>query len=583
MVDDPLAPLDSGFRTRYLDHAELTAQLQRWASAFPELAKLEAIGRTPEGRELWLLTVGPAPERRRPATWIDGNMHASELAGSAVALALAEDALRLHLQPDAPLHGLSEPERAALRDGLVYVLPRMSPDGAEQVLRTGQWVRSVPRDARPGRERPRWIARDLDGDGRALLMRVVDASGEYVESREHPGLMVPRVPSDDGPFYKIYPEGEIERWDGLGVPDPDFLDDNWPDLNRNFPYSWTHEPHQVGAGRFATSEPEARAVVEWIEQHPEVFTWLNLHTFGGVYIRPLGDASDDTMDAQDLAVFRQTQAFTDTHTPYPMVSGGEEFTYEPGKPLRGDLTEYAYHQRGAVAMVCELWDLFKRLDMPRTRKFVDFYNRVERAEMERFGAWNRAHNRGRALQPWVAIQHPQLGAAEVGGLDARWGLWNPPVELLPEICAQQAAAWLRIAALQPRMALGPAQVRSVGGAGDEQVRLVEVEIRNLGYLPTYGLHSAKQLPWNLGLSASVTVEGGLVDPSTPSVQPLGHLEGWGRGLQSGSTAPYYQRSRGSVSTARARWLVRGGHGATIRVEAPRVGELNTTVRWDETP
>src|SRR3954468_614082 len=132
-----------GFRSQYLDYAALTAQLQAWVEAYPSLVRLERLGTTPEDRAQWLLVIGPEPERTRPAVWVDANMHASELAGSNVALALAEDMLRLHLE--GTVHDLPPMVADRLRDVLFYVLPRMSPDGAEKVLTSGHFVRSVPR------------------------------------------------------------------------------------------------------------------------------------------------------------------------------------------------------------------------------------------------------------------------------------------------------------------------------------------------------------------------------------------------------------------------------------------------------
>src|SRR6185436_2659405 len=118
----------NSFRAAYLDYAALTAQLQAWATAYPTLVRLERLGTTPEGRAQWLVVIGPEPERIRPAVWVDGNMHASELAGSNVALALAEDMLRLHLE--GTVHDLPQVIADRLREVLFYVLPRMSPDGA---------------------------------------------------------------------------------------------------------------------------------------------------------------------------------------------------------------------------------------------------------------------------------------------------------------------------------------------------------------------------------------------------------------------------------------------------------------------
>src|SRR5262249_11732693 len=148
--------------------------------------------------------------------------------------------------------------------------------------------------------------------------------------------------------------------DGFTAPAGGFFSDNETDMNRNFPYNWAPEPKQVGAGAFPTSEPESRAVSAFASRHPNVFTWLNLHCFGGCYIRPAGDRTDKQMDQKDLALYLQIGEWTEQITGYPMVSGYEEFTYEPDKPLRGEISAFAYAQRGAVSMVCELWDFWKQ-------------------------------------------------------------------------------------------------------------------------------------------------------------------------------------------------------------------------------
>ena len=132
------------FRSRYLDYDEITAQVRAWTSAHPNLVRLESIGKSAGGRDLWVLTIGPDPDRARPGVWVDGNMHASEVCGSSAALAIAEDAIRLHTHPDEDLHGLPAHVRERLRSVLFYILPRMSPDGAESVLKTGRYVRVEP-------------------------------------------------------------------------------------------------------------------------------------------------------------------------------------------------------------------------------------------------------------------------------------------------------------------------------------------------------------------------------------------------------------------------------------------------------
>ena len=565
-----LDSLSAGFRTRYLRYDALQAQLDAWVSAFPQLARLERIGTTPEGRALHVLVIGVEPERRRPSVWVDGNMHATEVCGSSVALAIAEDVLRIHLGGDA--RGLPAPAAARVREVLFHVLPRLSPDGAEHILTTGAYVRSVNRDARTQQQHPRWIGGDVDGDGLALSMRVRDPAGEFVEAPEHPGLMVPRSLGDEGPFYKLYPEGTIAHFDGAHVPDPYFLSDNEPDLNRNFPHTWMPESIQEGAGRFPLSEPESRAVVEYAVAHPELFAWLNLHTFGGCFIRPLGDQPDAKMDPSDLALYRQLGSWAEELTGYPMVSGFEEFTYEPDKPLRGDLSEWAYTQRGCVAYVVELWDLFAQLGKKKPKRFVDYYTHLTREDLIALARWDAEHNCSRVIRPWTSATHPQLGAVEVGGVDPRVGLSNPPYERLAEVCEKHSAHFLRVAALAPRVQVEQRAVKALGA----DVAHVEVIVRNDGYLPTFVLSSAKALTWNEPLLCEARGDGALVVEGETR-REIGHLDGWGRGLFDGSSALYFQRSRGTSSQRVVRFTTRGKGTLIVRAGSSRTGHVETRI------
>jgi hypothetical protein len=579
MSASDLAKLDAlagGFRGRFLTYDELTRQVRAWADAFPKLCRVTSIGRTPEGRELWLLTLGPDPDRACPSAWVDGNMHASELCGSSVALAIAEDVLRLHLLPDGAASSAASSAVAAarLRGVRFYVLPRMSPDGAEAVLANGRYVRSVPRDDRPARAHAYWRCDDVDGDGLALTMRVRDPGGEMVESPDFPGLLLPRTIDDPPPYYKVYPEGVIENFDGTSVPTPHFLSDNQTDLNRNFPFYWAPDSKQEGAGAFPLSEVESRSVVEFTAQHPEIFLWLNLHTFGGVFIRPLGDKPDSKMNQEDLALYRQLGAWAEELTGYPMVSGCEEFLYEPDTPLHGDLTDFAYHQRGAIAYVVELWDLFKQVGFERKKRFVDNYVQLTPADMHRIAVWDRDKNAGRVVRPWRAFKHPQLGDVEVGGIDPRVGMWNPPPEEMPKICADQAAHYLRAAALAPAVALDAVETTTLS----PDLTRITVTIANHGYLPTYILASAKALTHNEPLWANVRCDGcELADPDLAH-REIGHLDGWGRGLFDGSGALYYTRTRGTTGARTLSWVVRGSGVVSLSAGSCRVGWTTRDIR-----
>lgn len=560
-----------GFRERYLSYAELTAQVQAWAQGMPEVVRLTSLTKTEEGREVWFLEIGREPDRVRPAAWIDGNIHASELCGSSVCLGIVEELLRAYA--GEPLADLPEHVRALLcEDVLVYVLPRMCPDGAERVISRHHFVRSNWRESRPGNHGPYWRHEDVDGDGLSLLMRVPDPTGDFVASAEVPGLMLPRRVEDTGPFYRLYPEGNVEGWDGFTIPKPHFMSDTETDMNRNFPSDWRAEPDQLGAGKYPGSEPESRAVIAFASRHPNIFAWACMHTYGGVFIRPLNGQPDSKMDPFDQAVFRQLEQWGDEIVGYPTVSGFHEFTYEPDKPLYGELANFAYVERGAIGFVCELWDFFKEVGFEVKRPFIKNYEvRNGRADIVKMAEWDREKNAGRMIGAWRPFEHPQLGPVEIGGYDPLIGVWNPPYERLAGVCRDQARFFFRLAALAPRLRIREARTTPLGGGAVEVSAVVE----NWGYLPSYVLGSARGRSFSDPVRARASLSEGLRLVSGDLELELGALMGWGGNDR--STSPMLARSTVEPGRKRVRWVVTGTGQITVRASCARVGAVELAV------
>ena len=77
---------------RYLSYTEVTAHVQDLARRRPDLVRLKSMGKSIEGRDLWVLeitnlTTGKAEEK--PAVYLQGGIHGNEISSVMVPLYVA--------------------------------------------------------------------------------------------------------------------------------------------------------------------------------------------------------------------------------------------------------------------------------------------------------------------------------------------------------------------------------------------------------------------------------------------------------------------------------------------------------------
>ena len=216
----PVPRFDTFYR-----HDELTALLHDYAAAAPGLVQVRSIGKSHEGRDIWLATLtnfSTGDDRDKPAFWADGNIHAAELTASTTVL--------YYLHQLVSRFGDDREITELLDTRAVYLCPRLNPDGAELALADKpRHIRSSTRPW-PYDEEPvdGLTMEDVDGDGRILTMRIPDPHGPYKKHATEPRLMVAREPGEfGGEYYRLMPEGTLTHWDGLTVnvnPDLEGLD-----------------------------------------------------------------------------------------------------------------------------------------------------------------------------------------------------------------------------------------------------------------------------------------------------------------------------------------------------------------------
>ena len=546
---------------RYYTYAHLTELLQNWQTQYPQLISIESIGKTYEGRDIWAATitnVATGHHAIKPATFLDANIHAGEVTGQATVLWFIN-----HLLTD---YGTDESVTDLLDRVTLYAIPGIMLDGIELYLTTPDRLRSSVRfypetDLQDGLQR-----QDLDGDGRILQMRVRDDAGAWEAHPDDDRIMIPRGPDERGGiYYSVYEEGTILNWDGGRI---DVAQDKYGlDLNRNFPRVWGPEWEQHGAGEFPLSEPETRALAEFLFAHPNIGTAQHLHTWSAVILRPSVNQSDADMNQHDLAIYTAIGKLGEEETGYPCISIHDGFSYDKKKSITGSVLDWVYETFGAVAFSTELWSLPRQAGIEITDFISWRKNHSPDAELAMARALDE-HAEGEGIYPWKLFPHPQLGEIEIGGWDYKFAIQNPPGPLLESVTAGNALFVQRMMGVLPQVQIEPLQLEHLDG----DVYKVGAVVKNDGFLATYVSHVGKRngriKPPKLTLTGADVVGG-------KPEQEIDHLEGRAALHRPLDLPP---RS-GNLARGYAEWVVRAEPGAhiTVTVTSSKAGAAAASV------
>lgn len=551
---------------RYYTYDELTAYLEAVAEEYPQLARLESIGKSFEGRDIWVMTLTNAstgPDLEKPAYWIDANIHAGEVTGGATAL--------FTLQHLTTRYG-QDPQVTRLLDrSAFYICPRVSPDGVEQYLTTPYQARSSVRPYPFEDEREGLYLEDVDGDGRILQMRVKDPKGAWKVSDKDPRLMRSReVGEEGGTYYHLYPEGLIRGWDGYTVkaaPPRHGLD-----LNRNFPADWGPESLQRGAGPFPMSEPETYALAQFFARHKNINGMQAYHTYSGVILRPYSGKPDDAFPTHDLTVYKRLGQKGTEITGYPDASVFHGFRYDPKTTLRGGFFDWLYEDLGIFGFSTELWDVVSLAGIGEQqpggilkRDFIGWMKSHPEEDDLKLLKFNDEHAL-EGFKPWTPFVHSQLGPVEIGGWDYKrfWG--NAPAKFLPEIAEKNTRFTLLCAEASPRLEVKLAEVQPVS----EGVYRLVVVLENTGFLPTYTSAKAQEKKAVEPIRVRLYLPEGAQLVSGEAVLEVGHLEGRSNKIEVFGALPFGDQEK------KLEWVIAAPAGTVVRLEA--VAQRAGTVR-----
>lgn len=522
----------------------------------------EKLATTRAGGTVWAGHFSSPAPGLRPALAVVGGLGPGQQGSAEVLLRLAQ---RLAAPDGAEL----------LQHADVYVLALPSPDalrGAATAPYTGASVNANPsdddRDGKLDEDGPE----DLDGDGWITQLRVHDPAGKYRAHPLDPRVLIPVSPDKhESGEYSVYTEGVDNDHDGQ-------YNEDGPggvDFNRN--WTWNYPQYAPGAGVNAVSEPETRAVADFLFAHPEiavVYTlgpqdnlahpWEAGNDGGAIKTGVLAD------DAPALKVVSELykQQF-DTAAAPPGASGDGSFAY------------WAYFHYGRWSLAALPWWVPEpkkeeakpgEATPPPLAALPTAATPGQPAAAPAKPAGDEKDERGKeelrwlqwldanhidGFAPWTAVEDPDFPGVQVeaGGFRTL-RVFNPPAGELDSLADKQLKFLTAVAGLLPQLTLDRIKVEP-RGAG---VYHVELRLANTGFLPTHSAMGALA-GYNYPVQVTLTLPAGAIILSGRQRQLLPPLAGSG----------------GSLELA---WLVQAPFGKELHVSAasPSVGAAEADIQ-----
>ena len=539
----------------YYKYDEIDSNLKHFAMTYPDLIDLEVNCVTKEGRNQYvaiLTNKKTGSMLEKPGWYLDGNIHAGEVTSSMCAMHTI-DYLLTNYEDDKEV-------KKILDEMTVYVIPRVTPDGAETYLSSPYTLRSVNRVHKD--EKGGIKEEDIDKDGVIRMMRIKTPYGAWKKAKDDPAIMELRSPSDsEGDFYDIYPEGMLENFDG---------DENlktrkeaWGlDFNRNFPYGWFPEPRQDGAGDYPLSNVETKAIVDFVLAHPNIGGAAIGHTSGGIILYPPGTRASEKVPADDIKILKAIAEMGEEELGYKPLNIFDSFISSQEAYDSGALDDWMYETQGIPAYTMEFWDVAGKAG---AKKEWGEKKETVKDGLERFALimkWVK-ENAPEYFVDWKPFDHPDFKDVEIGGFNYKFTHQNPPEKFLLDEVKHDTKFNIRFLKAMPKLVIDEVKKEKVA----DGVYKIEAIVGNTGYLSTALTDLAVNN--NYCKPVNVVIEGGELIEGKKCTE-IKELQGYSKT----QTGVYFYGNITTFANASSRkklsWIIKAKEGSTIRICASQV-------------
>ncbi len=529
---------------RFFTNAGIEKLCRDIVKAYPGLAKLESIGKSVGGRDIWVLTItdfkNGNPDRKS-AMWVDGNIHGNEIQGSEMSLYIAWYLTEMFAS--------NKFIQELLAQKTFYIAPTINPDGRAYFTETPGALRSgiLPLDNDRDGIADEDEAQDLNGDGFITQMRIKNPNGQYIVDLKYPNRLIPAPEGQQGEYDLLGYEG-IDN-DGDGYINEDGI--GGYDPNRDWGFNWQPNFIQSGALKYPFSLPESRAVRDFIMSHNNIAGAQSFHNSGGQMLSPPGAEGDrDKLSRADVAVYeaigKKGEEIIPDYSFYVL--------YRDLYTVYGGEIDWTAFGRGIFTFSNELWSAA-----------LMYRNKYKGDPMAMAYEFDKSLLFYDSFVEWKEFDHPQFGKIEIGGFKKNSPARLHPGFLLESDAHRNAAFVLLHAHSTPHLTISNITEKPIEGG----YREITADITNSRLIPT---HSSYDVQNKIERPDWVTISGPQVVAGL-IMQNVYNNQGTEQKVNPSKLAVSNIPGR---STVTVRWIVKGNQRYVITVDSAKGGLVSAT-------
>ena len=523
---------------QYQDHDQLSGKLNALGRQYPDLCSVKSLVRTSGGKDIWLITIGTGAMDAKPGIAIVGGVDGKYVLGRELAVGFADNILKSSAESDI---------RELLTKITFYIFPDVNPDASAQFFSGLKYERS--QNSRTNDEDRDFTFdedpyEDLNNDGFITLVRIKDPAGNYIECEEDTRVMVTAdVSKGQTGKYLVYTEGTDNDKDGR------FNEDGPGGVSFNRNLTYNYEEFGLNAGLYPVSEPETRAVVDFLYDRFNIYMVI---TFGPQ--DNLGQPMKAQKRSDGQAPFNEQGNMRRERVPITSILETDELVNKlvsdkyheitgfKGSPSvisePGNFMEWAYFHYGRYSFSTPGWWLNVEKGENGEAVFMKFADRKKLNDI---------------FIPWTGYIHTDFPEkmVEIGGIKP-FALLNPPRDTIGDLISMHYKFITAISAMHPELEFLDIKAENTG----ENIFRLTLKVHNKGIFAT-STEIGEPNIWTRIMRL-------VIEPSE------------GQTVLSGLRVQKIQRLQGN-ETAEFSWLISGKGKIGISAGSANAGQVTTSI------